>query len=146
MVPRGLVVAISAGVVAAGALGLLFLTLFDGRDLTFVEGPSVSLLTDMQRYEAGEPVEIRIVNSGTIQLLSGDGSSGMRIRALDTTLIYSAPGLGADLLEPGQEVLLSWNQTRNSGAQALQGVYKIDVVLESADGILVSDSVAIEIL
>lgn len=146
MVPRGLVVAISAGVVAAGALGLLFLTLFDGRDLTFVEGPSVSLLTDMQRYEAGEPVEIRIVNSGTIQLLSGDGSSGMRIRALDTTLIYSAPGLGADLLEPGQEVLLSWNQTRNSGAQALQGVYKIEVVLESADGILVSDSVAIEIL
>ena len=146
MVPRGLVVAISAGVVAAGALGLLFLTLFDGRDLTFVEGPSVSLLTDMQRYEAGEPVEIRIVNSGTIQLLSGDGSSGMRIRALDTTLIYSAPGLGADLLEPGQEVLLSWNQTRNSGAQALQGVYKIEVVLESADGILVSDSAAIEIL
>ncbi len=58
MVPRGLVIAIILGVVAGGAFGLFFVKIDNNTQLEFVEGSSLSIVTektDFDKYQAEEP-------------------------------------------------------------------------------------------
>ncbi len=132
-----------AGVAAAGVLGVL---LFDpdGGSPIFVDGKSVSVLADAETYKIGENVTISIVNSGTEPIANG-ASYGVSIRALDTTLIYGI-GRSFDPIAPGQQIEMTWQQTKDDMTPVLHGVYVIHADVEYADGSTVQDSVAVEIL
>ena len=145
MLPKSLIVAVSSGVASAGLLGLLFLYVGDGRDPVFVDGASVSVVADMERYKTGQPVKIAVINSGTVPLES-PGMYGLEIRGLDTMLIYSVPDQAPHALEPGQEVHISWDQTKSDGTPVLQGVYKIHIRASAPDGTVVRDDVSVQVL
>ena len=133
------------GAAAAGMLGVLFLYADGGDGIVYVDGPSITVSSDSPVYGTGEPVVIRVTNSGTVPLLSSDSYS-MEIRGLDTVLIYSMPGRGGSVLEPDQSALITWNQTRSDGTQVLHGVYKIHVRAAAPDGAEVADGASIQIL
>ncbi|MDR3781847.1 MAG: hypothetical protein P4K92_00845, partial [Candidatus Nitrosotalea sp.] len=77
-------------------------------------------------YHLGEPVHIRIINSGTIPLTFSDASYGLKITRLDGMLVYSP--LSAQViskLDPKEEKTFVWDQTKSDGGKAYQGRYKI---------------------
>lgn len=147
MLPKSLILAIIVGVVASGLIGILFLDLKNTNELVFVKGESLSVLTDKSVYKIGEPITIRIVNSGTIPLEFSDASYGLEIRGLDTMLIYSPISDQQIItLQPHEEATLVWNQIKNDGNKAVQGVYKIYSKATLSDGKKLEDSVVVEIL
>lgn len=145
LLPIGLVVAIAAGTVASGALGMLFLHLAGSSEVAFVDGPSITISTDSPRYDLGEPIAITVTNSGTTPLLATD-AYGLEIRGLDTVLIYSMPPVREVVLDPGQEADIVWDQTRDDGTAVLQGVYKLHIDAITPDGIIIDDDISIQIL
>lgn len=143
--PRSLALAISVGVVSAGVLGLL-LGIAEEEELEFVDGPSISITTDAEQYAPGMPIEITVLNSGTMPLLSPDGSFSIIVKALDSMPIYEVPVQEAARLEPGQVASFLWYQMKGDGKQVLQGVYRIDVSAIADDGTTVGDVAVIQIL
>jgi len=143
LIPKSLAISVIAGVVAAGILGVLLFN-SDTDRLTFVDGKSVSVVTDSKAYKTGDNVTISIVNSGTEPIV-GKATYGVNIRTLDTTLIY-ATARSSDTIAPGQKIDLTWPQLKDGMTPVLHGVYVIHVDVEYADGGTAQDSVAIEIL
>ena len=134
------------GIIASGMLGILFLDFKNSNELIFVEGLSLSILTDKTNYKIGEPVSIRIINSGTVPIMFSDSSLGLKIRGLDTMLIYS-PMTDQVLttLDPREEVTIEWDQIKNDGNPAVQGIYKIYSSGETPDGVNIEKTTNIEI-
>ena len=125
MIPKGLLIAVSVGVLSGAILGV-FLIISESNQVKFVEGASLSIVTEKTDYQIGEPIEIHIVNSGTIPLTFSDSSYGVKITALDGTLIYFPESeKNQMILQPHEEKNLVWNQMKNDGEQSLQGTYKI---------------------
>ena len=134
MVPRGLAVAVCIGVVAGAAAGAALYgkgASVPGAPLAYVDGPSLSVDAERADYRAGEAVRIRVVNTGTVPLVFADGSYGVRVTQLDGIVLYSprpdaaGAGSGPAMLEPREEAVVVWNQTKNDGGAALQGTYRI---------------------
>ena len=126
MIPRGLTAAVGIGVVAGAVFGLLFGDFGDANTLEFVNGTSLSIAAEKTDFQRGEPVRIRIVNSGTVPLSFPDASYGLRIIQLDGLELYSpdyAPALS--VLAPREEAVLVWDQIKNDGDAVLHGTYKI---------------------
>lgn len=139
MIPRGLVAAVCIGVVAGAAAGAVLYgkgTAVPGAPLSYVDGPSLSVDAERAEYRSGEAVRIRVVNTGTVPLeFSGDTYYGVRITQLDGIEVYS-PRQGAGgadvadttaptILDPRDEAVLVWNQTKSDGDPVLHGTYKI---------------------
>ena len=57
--------------------------------LIFVEGSSISIVTEKFDFKKGEEIKIRIINSGTTPLIFSDTSFGLRITGLSGILMYS---------------------------------------------------------
>jgi len=96
--------------------------------LVFVDGPSVSVVTEKSDFKKGEDIKIRIVNSGTVPLIFSDASYGLRITGLSGILMYTPVSAQViSNLDPGDEIDFSWNQIKNDGDTALEGLYKISV-------------------
>jgi hypothetical protein len=94
--------------------------------LVYENGPSLAIIPDKINYHIGEPVHIRIINSGTMSLTFPDTSYGLKITRLDGILVYSP--LSAQViskLEPKKEKTFLWDQTKSDGGKAYQGRYKI---------------------
>ncbi len=73
MFPKGLVIAVCTGVVSAIIFGVYLEQLNSKKQgLEFIEGPSLSVMTDKQNYLAGQSIQIRIINSGTQVLMFSD--------------------------------------------------------------------------
>ena len=134
MVPRGLAVAVCIGVVAGAAAGGALYgkgASVPGAPLAYVDGPSLSVDAERADYRTGEAVRIRVVNTGTVPLVFADGSYGVRVTQLDGIELYSprpdasSAGRGPAMLEPREEAVVVWNQTKNDGSAALQGTYRI---------------------
>ena len=126
MIPKGLAIAVSVGVIAGALFGLIFQNFNNPNQLVFVEGPSVSIVTEKINFKKGEPINIRIVNSGTIPLTFSDTSYGLRITQLDGIELYSPPATQViSILAPHEEATFVWNQIKNDGDSALHGTYKI---------------------
>ena len=126
MIPKGLAIAVSVGVLAGAIFGLIFVDFRNVNQLIFVEGPSISIVTEKIDFKKGEEIKIRIVNSGTIPLTFSDASYGLRITQLDGIELYSPISAQViSILEPKEEVSFVWDQIKNDGDDALHGTYKV---------------------
>ncbi len=126
MFPRGLILAVIIGMIAGAIVGVVLVTQKNGEQLEFVEGHSLSIVTEKIDFENGEEIKIRIINSGTRPLSFSDTSYGLTITGLDGIVLYSpAADKVKSILEPKQEKILVWNQIKNDGNPATAGTYKI---------------------
>ncbi len=118
------------GVLAGLIFGLYLIDVKNTNQLVFVEGPSLSIVTEKFDFKKGEQIKIRLINSGTIPLHFSDSSYGLRITGLSGVLMYSPEKLedsapNAYLLNPKEEVEFVWDQIKNDGDLILEGLYKI---------------------
>ena len=126
MIPRGLVIAISIGVVAGAIFGVFFMKFDKGNELSFVDGNSLSIITEKTDFKKGETIEIKIINSGTIPISFSDASYGLEIKGLDGRVLYSpVASQVVSTLNPNDQVAFKWDQIKNDGNPALEGTYKI---------------------
>ena len=126
MVPRGLILGIIVGVAAGAILGVFFVDLKNTNELNFVDGTSLTILTEKTNFEKSEKIQIKIINSGTVPISFSDASYGLIIRGLDGTILYSPISAQViSILEPKEEKTFEWDQIKNDGDLVLHGTYKI---------------------
>jgi len=117
---------IGVGIIAGFTFGIYLIDVKSTGQLTFVEGSSISIVTEKSDFKKGEEIKIRIVNSGTVPLIFTDASYGLRITGLSGILMYTpVSSQTISNLEPGDEVEFLWNQIKNDGDATLEGLYKI---------------------
>ena len=126
MLAKSLVIFIGIGVIAGLAFGVYLIDVKNTSQLVFVDGSSISIVTEKSDFKKGEEITIRIVNSGTVPIIFPDDSYGLRITGLSGILMFSPDSFGViSTLDPGNEIIFSWNQIKNDGDAALEGLYKI---------------------
>lgn len=148
MLAKSLVVFIAIGVVSGFGLGAYLIDLKNTSQLEFVDGPSISVVTEKTDFKQGEEIIIQIVNSGTTPLIFSDSSYGLRITGLSGILMYS-PLISAEeitpILEPRDEIEFSWNQIKNDGDLAHEGLYKISAKGVDSNGNKIEKSTTVTI-
>ncbi len=147
MFPRGLILAITIGVVAGPILGIILYETNTHEQLVHVDGSGISILTEKIDFDLGEEIHIKIVNSGTTDLTFPDASYGLQIKQLDGIVVfkpYSAQVVST--LSSYDEIEFVWDQTKNNGEQILEGSYKITSIGSDNDGNTVKKSIAINVL
>ena len=126
LLAKSLVLFIGIGVVAGLTFGIYLIDVKNTSQLVFVEGSSISVVTEKSDFKKSEEIVIRIVNSGTVPLTFSDASYGLRITGLSGILMYAPVSAQViSNLEPGDEISFSWNQIKNDGDIVLEGLYKI---------------------
>ena len=111
---------------ASVIFGLMFNDFKKPNELNFVEGSSLTLLTDKIDFDKGEKIKIKIINSGSTPITFSDASYGLRITGLDGRLLYSPISAQViSILEPTEEIIFHWDQIKNDGDPVLEGTYKI---------------------
>ncbi len=146
LLAKSLVLFIGVGLISGLAFGVYLLDVKNTSQLVFVEGPSISVVTEKIDFKKGEEIKIRIVNSGTVPVYF-DKSYDLQVTGLSGILMYShivMVDMGPFLL-PGAEVELSWDQIRNDGTAVLEGLYKISAKGIDDQGKEVSRSTTITI-
>ena len=128
MLAKSLILFIGIGVIAGLVFGVYLIDVKSNSQLVFVEGSSVSIVTEKSDFKKGDDINIRIVNSGTTSLIFSDDSYGLRITGLSGILMYAPTAAQVmSSLEPGDEISFSWDQIKNDSDVALEGLYKISV-------------------
>ncbi len=126
LLAKSLVIFISIGLISGLVFGVYLLDIKNTNQLVFVEGLSISVVTEKSDFKKGEEIKIRIVNSGTIPLIFSDASYDLKITGLFGILMYSPVSAQViSQLDPGDEVEFSWDQIKNNGDTVLEGLYKI---------------------
>ena len=146
MLAKSLVLFIGIGVIVGLVFGIYLIDVKNTGQLVFVEGPSVSVVTEKSDFKIGEEIKIRIVNSGTVPLTFSDSSYGLKITGLSGILMYTPVSAQViSHLDPGDEIELSWNQIKNDDNAALEGLYKISTkgVDEQANNVEKSTTITI---
>ena len=115
---------------AGFVFGLYLIDVKNTNQLVFVDGPSISVVTEKFDFQKGEEIKIRIINSGTIPLTFTDSSYGLRITGLSGMLMYSPENFQESNLEsyslaPKEEIEFVWDQIKNDGDSTLEGLYMI---------------------
>jgi len=146
LLAKSLVLFIGVGLISGLAFGVYLLDVKNTSQLVFVEGHSISVVTEKIDFKIGEEIKIRIVNSGTIPMIFSDASYGLRITTLSGGLLYSP--ISAQMisqLEPGDEIEFSWDQIKNDGDAVLEGLYKISTKAVDKQGNKVEKSTTVTI-
>jgi len=146
LLAKSLVLFIGVGLISGLAFGVYLLDIKNTNQLIFVEGPSISVVTEKIDFKIGEEIKIRIVNSGTTPMIFSDTSYGLRITGLSGILMYTP--VAAQMisnLEPGDEIEFSWDQIKNDGDKALEGLYKISAKAVDKQGNQVKKSTTVTI-
>jgi len=146
LLAKSLVIFIGIGVIVGLVFGIYLIDVKNTGQLVFVEGPSVSVVTEKSDFKKGEEIKIRIVNSGTVPLTFSDSSYGLKITGLSGILMYTPVSAQViSHLDPGDEIELSWNQIKNDDNAALEGLYKISTkgVDEQANNVEKSTTITI---
>ena len=130
MSSRTLISFIAVGLVAGLVFGIYLIDVKNTNQLIFVDGPSISIVTEKFDFKKGEEIKIRIVNSGTVPLTFSDSSYGLRITGLSGILMYTPDNftesnLEKYFLEPKEEIEFIWDQIKNDGDSTHEGLYKI---------------------
>jgi len=148
MIPRGVIIGITVGVVAAAIFGVFALTINSQRQqLVFVEGPSLSIITEKMDFSLGENIQIKIINTGTTPLVFSDASYGLQIVGLDGRILYSPIASQViSTLEPKEEQTFVWDQIKNDGEQVIEGRYKIVSTANYDEGKTIKKSITVNIL
>ncbi len=146
LLAKSLVLFIVVGLISGLAFGVYLLDVKNTSQLVFVEGPSISVVTEKIDFKKGEEIKIRIVNSGTIPMIFSDTSYGLRITGLSGILMYSPVVTQViSQLEPGDEIEFSWDQIKNDGDIVLEGLYKISTKAVDKQGNQVERSTTVTI-
>ena len=146
MFAKSLIAFVAVGVLSGLAFGMYLMDVKNTSQLVFVDGPSISVVTEKSDFKKGEEIKIRIVNSGTTPLIFSDSSYGLKITGLSGILMYSPVSAQVvSELKPRDEVTLSWDQIKNDGDVALEGLYKISVQGNDSDGNKVENSTTVTI-
>ena len=143
---KSLVIFVGIGLIAGLVFGIYLLDVKNTNQLVFVDGPSVSIVTEKFDFKQNEEIKIKIINSGTIPLTFSDASYGLRITGLSGILMYSPVSAQViSQLEPGDEIEFSWDQIKNDGDDALEGLYKISAKGTDIQGNQVEKSTTVTI-
>lgn len=147
LLAKSLVVFIGIGVISGFIFGAYLLDVKNTTQLIFVDGSSISIVTEKSDFKKDELIQIRIVNSGTTPLIFSDDSHGLKITGLSGILIYSPNAIDSPSnLAPGNEIIFWWNQIKNDGDAALEGLYKISAKGIDDGGNVVEKFITITIL
>lgn len=127
MLARSLVIFICIGVLAGFLFGFYLHDIKNTNQLVFVDGPSISIVTEKSDFKKGEEIKITIVNSGTTPIIFSEPFYNLRITGLFGIMIYSPlnPQVST-ALKPGEKIVYVWNQTKNNNDPVLEGLYKIN--------------------
>ena len=118
------------GIIAGLLFGLYLIDVKNTNQLVFVEGSSISIVTEKFDFKKGEEIKISIINSGTVPLTFSDSSYGLRITGLSGMLMYT-PEIWQNsnsqphLLVPKEKIEIIWDQIKNDNDPMLEGLYKI---------------------
>ena len=146
MLAKTLVIFIGVGIIAGFAFGVYLIDFKSTTQLVFVEGTSLSVVTEKFDFKQDELIEITIVNSGTNEIIFSDSSYGLKITGLSGILMYSPISAQViSTLEPRDDITFSWDQIKNDGDIALEGVYKISTKGIDVDGNNVEKSTTVTI-
>jgi hypothetical protein len=146
LLAKSLIIFISVGIITGFVFGIYLIDFKSTTQLVFVEGSSISIVTEKFNFKQDELIQIRIVNSGTTELTFSDLSYGLKITGLSGILMYSPISAQViSTLDPGDEIIFSWDQIKNDGDVALDGVYKISVKGMDVDGNNVEKSTTVTI-
>ena len=146
MLPRGLLVGLCIGMLAGLIYGLFLFQTNTEEQLVYVDGTSLSIVTEKINFKLGEEVVIKIINSGTDELKFSDTSYGLVIKQLDSIPIY-IPISTQEIskLQSHEEIIFSWNQLKNDNSAILEGTYKITVKAITIDDNIIEKIVTINI-
>lgn len=126
MLSKSLVIFVGIGVVAGLVFGIYLIDVKNPSQLVYVEGAGISVVTEKFDFKKGEEIKIKIINTGTVPLTFSDASYGLRITGLSGILMYTPTSAQVESkLKPNDEVEFSWDQIKNDGDDALEGLYKI---------------------
>ena len=146
MLAKSLIIFITVGIITGLAFGIYLIDFKTTTQLVFVEGSSISIVTEKFDFKQDELIQIKIINSGTNQLFFPDSSYGLKITGLSGILMYSPISAQViSTLDPRDEIIFLWDQSRNDGDAVLDGVYKISVKGIDADGNNVGKSIIVTI-
>lgn len=146
MLAKSLIVFIGIGIIAGFVFGIYLIDFKNTSQLVFVEGSSVSIVTEKFDFKQDELIQIKIVNSGTTDLTFSDSSYGLKITGLSGILMYSPISNSViSTLNPGDDIIFSWDQIKNDGDAVLEGVYKISVKGMDVEGNNVEKSTTVTI-
>ena len=146
MFPKGLLFAIILGVVSGPIFGIILYEYGVEDQLVYVDGTSLSIVTEKTNFTLGEPISITIVNSGTDELKFPDASYGLIIKQLDSIPIFSpATAQVISNLDSHEDVTFVWDQIKNNGDQILEGTYKITSKAITLDGSIIEKIVIIHV-
>ena len=146
MLPKGLIFALSLGIIAGPIFGIILFDMGTEEQLVYVDGTSLSIVTEKINFKLGEEVVIKIINSGTDELTFPDTSYGLVIKQLDSIPIY-IPTSTQEIskLESHEEIIFTWNQLKNDNNYVLEGIYKITVKANTIDDKIIEKIVTINI-
>jgi len=141
-----LLFAIILGVVAGPIFGIILFEYGIEEQLTYVDGTSLSIVTEKTNFDLGEVISIKIVNSGTDELKFSDASYGLIIKQLDSIPIFSpVASQVSSKLDSHEEVSFVWDQIKNNGDPILEGTYKITSKAITLDGSIIEKIVIIHV-
>ena len=144
--PKGLLFAIILGVVSGPIFGIILYEYGVEDQLVYVDGTSLSIVTEKTNFTLGEPISITIVNSGTDELKFPDASYGLIIKQLDSIPIFSPTAAQViSNLDSHEDVTFVWDQIKNNGDHILEGTYKITVKANTIDDKIIEKIVTINI-
>ena len=146
MFPKGLLFAIILGVVSGPIFGIILYEYGVEDQLVYVDGTSLSIVTEKTNFTLGEPISITIANSGTDELKFPDASYGLIIKQLDSIPIFSPTAAQViSNLDSHEDVTFVWDQIKNNGDQILEGTYKITSKAITLDGSIIEKIVIIHV-
>ena len=126
MLAKSLVIFIGVGVLAGFAFGFYLLDMKNTSQLVFVDGSSISIVTEKSDFKKGEEIKITIINSGTTPLTFSDTSYGLKISGLFGIMMYSPPTSQViTTLKPNEKIVFVWDQMKSDNLPVLEGLYKI---------------------
>ena len=146
MLPKGLILALSLGIIAGPIFGIILFDMGTEEQLVYVDGTSLSIVTEKINFKLGEEVLIKIINSGTDELKFSDTSYGLVIKQLDSIPIY-IPISTQEIskLQSHEEIIFTWNQLKNDNSPILEGTYKITVKANTIDDKIIEKIITINI-
>ena len=146
MLAKSLIIFIVVGIIAGFGIGIYTIDYKNNNQLVFVDGSSISIVTEKFDFKQNELIEIKIINSGTNTLTFLNSSCDLKITGLFGILIYSPVYTTVSFtLAPMGESILSWDQIKNNGEFVSDGVYKISVNGIDSDGNIVEKSATVSI-
>lgn len=127
MIPKGALIGLVSGIIIAALFGIFLSSMINQAPaLVYVDGPSLSIIMEKTNFKIGEDIVIKIVNSGTVPLKFSDSSYELRIIGLDGRMLFSPQSAQViSILQPKEEKMFVWDQTKSNGERIIEGRYKI---------------------